>query len=367
MASTAYLSADRTPAPVLVSVFLRGGADGLHLVPPVADAAYHRARPTIAVAESSALRLDDVFALHPDLAPLHAAFADGDLSIVHQCGTAEDSRSHFSAEDYLLQGGTSGGGWIGRYLHHHPLRPESPLSAVTLGTNLCTSLRGVPAVALRTLADFSLPDRDPKLAPQLRKLYALAGGPLGEAGATTLQACERIRAIQNEPGDAKHAAAYPKGEFGQGLALAARLIRADIGLRAATIELGGWDSHFTQLTLVGGLVGQLAQGLAAFRQDMGSELARAHVVVTTEFGRRVAENVSVGTDHGRASVLFHLTGKHHADSGRVLSEWAPSSLADDLEGPGDVTVKFPMPQQLGKILRHLNPNVDAAKVFPGLA
>lgn len=359
------VSPDRAPSPVIVNIFLRGGADGLHLVPPLEDDAYHRSRPTLAVSKSSALRLDGFFGLHPDLAPLHPYYQEGTLGIVHQCGTAESSRSHFEAEDYLHHGGLQGGGWLGRYLHHQRSASDGPLTAVSIGANVSDSLRGTAAVALQNLADFTLPDKDPDLRGQLAALYQRDTGPLGNAGRDTLRALERIESVRKSADQPANGAEYPAGSFGSGLRLIARLIRARVGLRAATIELGGWDSHFTQLTLTAALLPELAGGIAAFQKDLGSEASRVSTLVGTEFGRRVAENVSIGTDHGRAGVMFVMGGGVHG--GRVLANWPAAGLAPELlEGPGDVSVSHYTHHVQSAIIRRTAPGADTAKIFPGL-
>lgn len=359
------VSPDRRPSPVIVSVFLRGGADGLHLVPPLEDDAYYRSRPTIAVAKSAALRLDGFFGLHPDLSPLHPLYQNGGMAIVHQCGTAEESRSHFEAEDYLHHGGLQGGGWLGRCLHHQRSPSDGPLTAVSIGPNVSDSLRGTAAVALQDLGDFTLPDKDPALRGQLAALYGQATGPLGDAGRDTLQALERIESVRKSPGQPANGAEYAGGNFANGLRLIARLIRARVGLRAATIELGGWDSHFTQLSLTAALLPELAGGLAAFQRDLGPDAAWVSTVVGTEFGRRVAENVSIGTDHGRAGVMFVLGGG--VKGGRVIADWPGAGLASELlEGPGDVPVRHPTHHVLSAVLRRASPGVDPLKIFPEL-
>jgi len=350
---------------VLINVFLRGGADGLHLVPPVGDDAYFHARPAIAVKKSEALKLDALFSLHPDLSPLLPLFHAGDLAIIHQCGTAEASRSHFEAEDYLHHGGPQGGGWLGRFLHLTRTVADGPLAAVSIGSAVSDSLRGTAAVAFRSLDEFTLPDKDPVLRGQLASLYAKSGGALGAAGGQTLQALERIEAVRRAPASALHGAHYASDDFSAGLSLVARLVRARVGLRAATIELGGWDSHFPQLTLTGVLMPRLAAGLAAFHRDLGSEMQHVHVAVMTEFGRRVAENVSAGTDHGRAGVMFVMGGG--VQGGRVLAEWPKSGLiASAREGPGDLPVRHAHHHVLTAMLGRVHPGVDFHKVFPGL-
>ena len=116
----------------LVAIFLRGAADGLALVPPVGDDDYHRARPRIAIAEREGLRLDGFFALAPQLAELRPLCEEGQLSIVHACGSDDDTRSHFEAQDLMEHGGTSvAGGWIGRWLRS--AGESGPLAALWLG------------------------------------------------------------------------------------------------------------------------------------------------------------------------------------------------------------------------------------------
>ena len=359
------VSATQDASPVLVFVFLRGGADGLHLVPPVDDDAYYRARPTIAVKRMDALRLDGMFGLHPDLAPLLPVYQSGELAIVHQCGTAEESRSHFEAEDYLHHGGLTGGGWMGRFLHQTRTAADGPLTAVSIDSAVSDSLRGTAAVAFQSLDEFTMPDKDPALRGQLGALYHKAGGALGLAGKQTLQALERIECVRKSPAGAQIGANYGKDEFQSGLGLIARLIRARVGLRAATIHLGGWDSHFTQLPLTAGLMPRLAAGLAAFHRDLGAEMRNVHVVVMSEFGRRVGENVSIGTDHGRAGTAFIMGGG--VKGGKVIADWPRTGLLTEaLEGPGDIPVRYFAHHLLTPVLRRIRSDADPGKVFPGL-
>ena len=151
-----------SPAPgerTLVVIFLRGGADGLTLVAPVADDAYHRARPTLRVAERDGVRLDDVFALHPKLSPLAPLWAGGELAIVHSVGSEDATRSHFEAQDLMEHAGTAGGGWLGRFLRFRTAARRGALSAVAFGTELPAALRGAPsATVLESLGTFSLGD-----------------------------------------------------------------------------------------------------------------------------------------------------------------------------------------------------------------
>src|SRR4029453_93211 len=120
MNALANLSATRDEHRTLVVVFLRGAADGLTLVAPVANDNYHKFRPRLAVKKSDAVRLDDVFGFHPNLRALESAWKEGDLAIIHGAGGESDTRSHFEAQDLMEHGGLAAGGWLGRFLRLRP-------------------------------------------------------------------------------------------------------------------------------------------------------------------------------------------------------------------------------------------------------
>src|SRR5436190_19142432 len=153
MSATANISANRDDPRTLVVVFLRGSADGLTLVAPVADDNYHKFRPRLAVTKKDAVPLDDNFGLHPNLRALEPAWKDGDLCIVHGAGGESDTRSHFEAQDLMEHGGPTAGGWLGRFLRSRG--PASgPLSAVALAPTLPELLSGAPAAsAFESLAE----------------------------------------------------------------------------------------------------------------------------------------------------------------------------------------------------------------------
>jgi uncharacterized protein (DUF1501 family) len=366
MAPAIHLSTTRDEPRTLVVVFLRGGADGLTLVAPLEDDNYHRFRPRLAVKKTEAVPLDGFFGLHPLLRPLEAAWQEGDLAIVHGAGCADESRSHFEAQDFMEHGGLAAGGWIGRFLRARGTAP-SPLSAVALAPTLPEALSGAPsAAAFQSFEEFGF-GGEGKAAfhEQLRRLYDLEVGDLHTAALNTFEAIRRLASIDRTaaPG---HGASYDeKDDFARGLRQVAQLIKADVGLEAACVDLGGWDSHFTQQTLLEPLLRRLAAGLAAFRQDLGPRMATTTVVVMTEFGRRVAENSAFGTDHGRGSVCFALGGG--VQGGRVLGGW-PGLQPEMLEGPGDLPVWHDYRTVLAPILlRHGAPPGELARIFPGLS
>lgn len=353
----------------LVVVFLRGGADGLALVPPVADDHYYKARPRLGIRPEKSVRLDDRFALHPDLASLESAWREGDLAIVHACGIEDDTRSHFEAQDLMEHAGVAAGGWLGRFLRVRPAPSSGALACVAVGRALPECLLGAPTVTvMQGFGDFALSTKSPALRTQLETLYAMESGQLGVAAKDTFAALTRIETMRNEKYQPANGASYGDDDFSKGLSQLAQLIKADVGLEAASIDLDGWDSHFTQETAITGLIQRLGRGLSAFRADLGARMATTTVVVMTEFGRTIEENSAFGTDHGRGSSMFVLGGG--VRGGRMHGVWR--GLAPDqnekrglLEGYGDLPVLNNYRDVLAPVLtRHGAGQENLAKVFP---
>lgn len=360
-----HLTTDSDDQRCLVVVFLRGAADGLNMVMPVEDDEYYRARPTIGIAKRDALKLDGFFGLNPRLASLKRFFDAGDLAILHAVGSEDETRSHFEAQDLMEHGGSGGGGWLARHLRYREGGTQASLSAVAISDALPECLRGAPsATALRSLDTFSLGEEGGTYAAALGTLYGRETGMLGTAARETLAALDRIDAIRKRPYVAAGGVAYGDDDFARGLRQIAQLIKGRIGLAAASIDLDGWDSHFAQSTLMDPLMDRLARGLAAFHADLGAAMKNTTVVVMTEFGRRLAENSALGTDHGRASIMLAMGGG--VRGGKVIASW-PGLQRGLLEGPGDLHVSTNFRNVLAPILaRHGSAGV-LDRVFPGFA
>jgi len=161
-----------------------------------------------------------------------------------------------------------------------------------------------------------------------------------------------------EPG-VNYDAAY---ELGRPLQTLAQLIKMDLGLRAATVDLGGWDTHEYQPGRFHNQVQRLSQGLGAFYNDMGRYHDRLVVVVVTEFGRRLRSNRSNGTDHGRGSVMMVLGGQ--VAGGKIYGRW-PGLNAEQLEEGVDLAVVNDYRQSLTEVIAHWHGDMNAANVFPG--
>lgn len=360
---------------VIVVVFLRGGADGLNIVAPVGEDAYFENRPTLAVDRKKAHRLDDMFALCPDLSPLLPLYERGELGIVHAVGSQDRTRSHFEAMTAMERGASSdsenqNGGWIARHLLASGGAP-TPMRAVAFANTMPESLSGATqAVAIESLADYRIAvpnEKRAQVTDALASLYDRHDDVFAEAGRNTLSALKALRDYDPKQSKPENGATYPDSPLGSGLAQVAYLVRKDVGLEIACLDgagRGGWDTHVAQAPLLSGLLDDLGKSLAAFRQDLGREMSRVTLVVQTEFGRRVAENSGYGTDHGRGSVMFALGGG--VLGGRVVANW-PGLTKDILEGPGDLPVTTDYRDVLSELLERRLGSMTTADVFPGLA
>ena len=355
----------------LVVVFLRGGMDGLSVVVPADDPHLLAARPNIAVRAGSLLPLDRGFGLHPALAPLHKYWGTRQLTAVPALSTPDLSRSHFQAQDCLERGGSStdaaAGGWLDRVLTE--LGPGTTFRAIAEGSTLPRSLvGGNGALALRGIESFKLGGWDgvhDKTVQALTTLYTGFDHPLATQAATTLAALDTAETIAAT--DYKPAVEYPDHGFATSLANIAQLVKSDVGLRVACVDLGGWDMHTGLGKVDGGdmlrMLTALGGSLAAFAADLGDKLDEVTVVTMTEFGRRIEENANSGCDHGHGSVALLLGGK--LAGGTVHGNW--QGLAPEVRDHGDVPGSNDYRNLLGELVTaRLGLSAAAlAKIFPG--
>ena len=394
----------KTGGDALVVVFLRGGADGLNIVVPHGEDYYHKYRPTLALSrpndrtsdpKARALDLDGFFGLHPSLAPLLPLYHDGHMGIVHAIGSGDKTRSHFEAMATMERGIASdtgaASGWLARHLVTTADPNDSPLRAVAITDTMPDSLRGATsATSLTSLADYKLnvpsieekgerkkgkalnpQPRSEALTETLRGLYAAApeqADALQSAGRETLLAMDAIR--QLDPAHYKPApgVTYPTNDLGNGLRQAACLLKGNIGLEIACLDMGGWDTHVAQGRDTGfqpARLSELGRALAAFHADLGAATAHVTTIVMTEFGRRAAENSGLGTDHGRASCMFLMGGG--VVGGKVHGQWpglAPSQLENAGGEQGDLRVTTDYRDVLAEIVSLRLRNARVSEVFP---
>ncbi|MDF3064637.1 MAG: hypothetical protein K0R38_238 [Polyangiaceae bacterium] len=360
--------------PVLLCVFLRGAADGLNIVVPHAEPEYYKLRPSIAVPPpdktGGAIDLDGRFGFNPRLMPLKAAFDAKELAVVHAVGSPHPTRSHFEAQDYMQTGAVGNRsavhGWLGRYLASRPEPNENMLRALALSSRAPLSLRGYrDALVTESLKEFRLGVRgelQPVLSRGFTRLYEGEEQRLAErAGKRALGASALVARVLSEQ---KKGGKYPREA--QDFQDVAKLIKADVGLETAWIDLGGWDTHRYQGSSERGELPQqlerLAQALAAFRADLGPAFERVLVVVMSEFGRTARENGTGGTDHGHGNAMLLLGGK--VQGGRVLGSF-PGLEPEHLFESRDVPVTTDFRDVLAEACeRHLGMS-DASPLFPG--
>jgi uncharacterized protein (DUF1501 family) len=364
---------------VLVAIFQRGAVDGLSMVVPFGEKAYYQARTSIAIPEPTdpqgAVDLDGFFGLHPRLAPFAPLFKRGELAIVHACGSPDETRSHFDAQDYM-ESGTPGvkstrDGWLNRYLHEREHRDASPFRAVALSPQLPRTLQGpAPALAISQIGQFGIRAgrNTDTMESVFESEYAQAANTL--LGSTGREAFDAVKMLQDANPAAytpAPGADYPASAFGNALKQVAQLIKANLGLEVAFAELGGWDTHVQQGNGVGQLANRLddfSRSITAFATDMGDGMSDVVLVTMSEFGRAVHENGNRGTDHGHGNVIFVLGGP--VKGGKVYGRW-PGLQSGQLWQNRDLAITTDFRDVFGEIVtRHLGAR-DISPIFPGYA
>jgi uncharacterized protein (DUF1501 family) len=368
-----YAAADERATGTLVVVFLRGGMDGLSMLVPAADPQLLKERPNIGVRAASLLEFDTArgFGLHPALSPLAPLIKQGRVAAVPAVSTPDLSRSHFQAQD-CLERGSSGSlttGWLDRVLVASG--PGTTFRSVAIGGTTPRSLVGAAApIAMQDLDSIKLNVDRTEVAATTKALQSLYTGldhPIAKQTKLAIGALgtvARIRAAQ--PAATADAVQYPNGNLADALWNLAMLIKGGAGVRVACIDVGGWDTHTGMGTVDGGdmqrHLGDLASALAAFTADLGPDLLNDTTVVTmSEFGRRVEENASGGTDHGHGGAVLVIGG---GVQGGVHGRWDGLAHRTSLgDVPGSNDYRDVLSEVVSKRL-----NLSAGKlksVFPG--
>ena len=331
-----------------VFVFLRGGMDGLSAVPAYGDPNFASQRGALADGAPGdgtgfdARRLDDVFALNPDLAAMHDLYTSGEMLIVHATCHEYQDRSHFDAQDAFDRGALDKSlksGWLNRTLAHLPTvwSDGRDFAAMGLGPTLAFSLRGASPVG--TWSPATSPQASSDTIERLTRLYETDAvlGPILETGL----------AAQSIGGDMSSMSAQgfgPATDFIKYAKTAASFLKAPEGPRIVTIDYGNWDSHADQNARIvasertGNYSGRFAEmylgldrGIAAMKADLGPDVwSKTTIMMVTEFGRTVKINGTRGTDHGTGGVAFLCGGT--VNGGRVIADWPGLSDSALLEG-----------------------------------
>jgi uncharacterized protein (DUF1501 family) len=309
---------------ILVVIELGGGNDGLNTVIPFADDAYYQNRVPLAIPQGQVSPIDDHIGLHPSLGGFARLLDAGQLSIVQGVGYPEPNRSHFESMDLWhtahRREESRQLGWLGRCIDDSPaLRGELPAIHYGAGRQpLALGTRSRPVPSIASLDQFRLDGGNRReLAARISRNLAAPRatdnrllGYIHESATVALQTSERLESVVGNEG----AGGFPGTLLGSRLAAIARLIDADLPTRIYYATHDGFDTHSNQAEAHAGLLRELGDAMAAFMNDLSERghAERVAVLMFSEFGRRVRENASRGTDHGTAAPVFLAGGRVQA-------------------------------------------------------
>lgn len=369
---------------IIVHVFMRGGADALSLCVPWGDTNYYAGRSTIAVPRpdasgtAKATALDNtMWGLPPAMGGILGSYQAGHMLLIQGAGLSYNSRSHFDAQRFIEVGKAAdpsvSTGWLGRHLATvPPMSAAATLRALSISQGLPNALEGAPK---------TLPVPDPsnyvlggstttRAARQawLNAEYGAADEPVRSSALDAVATLTLLSSLNISSYTPSNGAVYPSTSFGRGMRSAAALIKADVGVEAIQLDIGGWDTHQTEAPLSGimsTLMTDFSNAIGAFWSDvlMGNGNYNVTLVAMSEFGRNVRENGSQGTDHGRGSCMFVL-GKN-INGGRVYTKnWKPLARENLADGQ-DVPVTVDHRDVLAEIVQQRLGNSNLDLIFPG--
>jgi len=310
----------------LVVLYLAGGNDSLSMLVPYRDRNYQARRPTLAVPAGQVLqigsdRAGNELGLHPRLTGLRTIFNEGRLALIQRTGYENSSRSHFEGTDVWSTANplfTQGPGWLGRYLDTIP-PPLDPLfgwnTSVEPPHSLLARTVAVPSIVNPAAYDFASPNGAAEAALEREAALRMSSHlpferpHLAFINASMQSALATLDRVATS-GTYVPAVTYPNNGFGLALRAVAGALVAQIGTRVFWVQTGGYDTHAAQGGSYPNLMTTLSDGLFAFYQDLNSHglLNDTLILQFSEFGRRIAENGSGGTDHGAASVMMAIGG-----------------------------------------------------------
>ena len=343
---SAIAQAQGIPSRRLVVIYLGGGNDALNTLISYQDSSYYSRRPSIALPAGQVLQVGTdaggrALGLHPRLGGLRNIFNEGRLALVQRSGYANSSRSHFEASDIFGTANpqsSTGSGWLGRYLDTLP-RPLDALAAwnTTAETPraLLSGTSGVPAIPNATTYTYASPNRGSAAVEERAAAQAMAANPaagrphlafVNSTGRAAMETLDRVAQARSYTSSV----VYPNNGLGLALKTVAGAIVRGIGSRVYWVQTGGFDTHAQQGAAggaYGNLMGTLSDGVWAFYSDIRNQgLANdTTVIVFSEFGRRISENGSGGTDHGAAGVMMALGGMVRGGLYGTAASLAPGS------------------------------------------
>ncbi len=363
-------------------VFLRGGIDGLSLLPPVSGPnrpLYEALRPNIQVpltGDNAALPIGNDFGFHPQASGFQQIYGHGNMAVIQGTGlpTYGMSRSHFDAQEYIELGtpGYTGAstGWLARHMETAPgVTSDLIIPSVAAGSSQPTSLLGDYRGMTVDEANSFHPNAGRYEDTHIDALDRMYRGGSSELDLNALSALNSVNTLAELDLDDYTPAGnadYPDTSFARQLSLIANIMTLDLGLRVATIDFGGWDNH-NQLGDLGGggfatRIGQLTDSLGAFWTDVRARglSDRLLVVVHSEFGRRVRENGDRGVDHGSGNAMYVFGGRV---SGGIYGGFAGLNN-DELFDGQDVRPVVDFRRVLATVVREGAGNYNLQHVFP---
>jgi uncharacterized protein (DUF1501 family) len=344
---------------ILVVIQLSGGNDGLNTIVPYRDELYAKARPKLGIPSSDVIKLTEELGLHPSLRAIENQFSENRFSIIQGVGYPSPNRSHFESMDIWHschpKKDRSQSGWLGRWITEQTAHPTSDSTAIHVGSEslpLACQERGVQVPSLASLEQMRLKAKldsmqDKQARPGAESNSKDSGSLLDFLSTSTvaaLEVSERLDKILAQPdasGD------FPKTALGEKLRAVSRLILSGLKTRIYYVTLDGFDTHANQPDVHASLLKQWSEALAAFlsRLKQTGQQDRVLVMTFSEFGRRVSENASLGTDHGAAAPMF-LAGPKLP---KIIH--GPMPDLSDLED-GDLRFKIDFRSVYASVLEH---------------
>ena len=344
----------------LVVVQLSGGNDGLNTVVPYGDDIYYQRRKSIAIQPQDVIKLDDMQGLNPNLEALRELYDQGWMSVINDVGYPNPDRSHFRSMDIWQTASDSNQylstGWIGRYLDSNCETCKFPYTAIEVDDSLSLAMKGgtKKGIALKDAGTLFRNTNEPFFREMLNsEKDHLDEDNLGYLYKTMIETSSSASYIQNTSKLYKPMYTYPVSGFSNQLKTVSKFINSGLKTRVYYVSLSGFDTHVNQNQQQGRLLKQYAEGMNAFIKDLyqHNKLEDTLVITFSEFGRRVAQNASNGTDHGTANNMFLFGGK-------LIKQGiynAPPDLAN-LEN-GDLKYKVDFREVYGTVLdKWLNVN-----------
>lgn len=314
----AFEKVDRVPPgnKVMVILQLSGGNDGLNTVIPMRNDIYYRERPRLGIEKNKALSLTDEAALHPALVGLKELYDDGNLGILNNVGYPNPDRSHFRSMDIWQTGSGSEEyittGWVGRYLDAQCHGCDKPTYALEIDDVLSLALKGqnAKAIAMKDPKRLFGTSNEKFFKDVLKNHRDSSEETVDYLYKTMSETLSSANYIFEQSRAHPSITEYPKTELGNGLKTIASLIFSEINTKVYYISLGSFDTHVNQQAQQQRLFTELSDAVKAFSKDLKANNRFSDVLMFTfsEFGRRVSQNASGGTDHGTANNMFLIGG-----------------------------------------------------------